>query len=79
MSGMGSFKRRLDKFMDEDDRWNLAVVLIQGLPQIGLTASCSFPNFLTFLPIDLFEYLKVDLQFKFYRTLLKPASSPIQL
>ena len=29
---MQSLKRILDKFMDEDDRWNQAAVLIQGLP-----------------------------------------------
>ena len=42
---LGSFERRLDKFMDEDDRCNLAV-FTQGLPQISLTVSC---NFLTFV------------------------------
>ena len=26
---MGSYKRRLDKFMDEDDRWNQAAVLTE--------------------------------------------------
>ena len=46
---MGSFKRRLHKFMDEDDRWNKAAMLTQGLPRIGLTAPCNFLHFLMFL------------------------------
>ena len=33
----------------KDDRWNEAAVLTQGLPRIGLTASCSFPDFLMYL------------------------------
>ncbi|MPC28352.1 hypothetical protein E2C01_021554 [Portunus trituberculatus] len=51
MSGTDSvsivnFKRRLDKFMDWDDRWNKIAFLIQGPPCVGLTASCRFPLFL---------------------------------
>ena len=44
---MRSFKRRLHKFMDEDDRWNETVVLHGG--QMDLTSSCSFHHFLMFL------------------------------
>ena len=42
---MESFKRRLDKFMDEDDGWNLAAVFTKGLPWVSLMAPCSFPHF----------------------------------
>ena len=42
---IGRLKRTLDKFMDEDDGWNSAVLFTQGLPWLRLTASCSFPLF----------------------------------
>ena len=29
-----------------EDKWNQAVVLKQGLPHVGLTASYSFPHFM---------------------------------
>ena len=50
---MGSFKRRLDKFMDEDDRWNDTVVLTQGLPRLcrsnGLLQLPSFSYVLMYI------------------------------
>ena len=51
---MVRLKIRLDKFMDEDDSWNWAAVLTQGLPLVELMASCSFPHILIFL-ISLLE------------------------
>ena len=38
-SQKGNFKRRSDKFMNEDDRWNWVVLFTQGLPRVGLTDS----------------------------------------
>ena len=38
-SQKGNFKRRSDKLMNEDDRWNWVVLFTQGLPRVGLTDS----------------------------------------
>ena len=40
---MESFKRRLDKCLDEDNRWNWAAMLIQGLSRAAsLIFLCSY-------------------------------------
>ena len=46
---MGSFKSKLNQFMDEDDWWNKTKVFTQGLPKVSLMPSCNFPHFLMFL------------------------------